>query len=54
MSASGTSQNQEIVRSFRDTRRLRSRAVTVRDWDYNRSGAPLEAKAEDARRSTPT
>jgi type VI secretion system secreted protein VgrG len=45
---SGTSQQQEIVRSFRDTRRLRSRAVRVRDWDYHRSAAPLEAKAEDS------
>ena len=47
LSTSGTSQQQEIVRSFRDTRRLRSRAVMVRDWDYNRSAAPLEAKDED-------
>jgi len=47
LSASGTSQNQEIVRSFRDTRRLRSRSVTVRDWDYNRSPLPLEGKLED-------
>ena len=47
VSTSGTSQQQEIVRSFRDTRRLRSRAVMVRDWDYNRSAAPLEAKDED-------
>jgi type VI secretion system secreted protein VgrG len=47
MSTSGTSQAQEIVRSFRDTRRLRSRAVVVRDWDYHRCAAPLEAKDED-------
>jgi type VI secretion system secreted protein VgrG len=45
---SGSAQQQEIVRSLRDSRRLRSRAVTVRDWDYNRSAAPLEAKDEDA------
>jgi type VI secretion system secreted protein VgrG len=43
--ASGSGQQQELVRSFRDTRRLRSRAVTVRDWDYLRSAAPLEASA---------
>jgi len=49
-STTGAHQNQEIVRSFRDTRRLRSRAVTVRDWDYNRSAAPLEAKDEDLTR----
>jgi type VI secretion system secreted protein VgrG len=47
VSISGTSEDQEIVRAFRDTRRLRSRAVTVRDWDYFRSAAPLEAKDED-------
>lgn len=47
-SITGTAQEQEVVRSFRDTRRLRSRAVTVRDWDYFRSTAPLEAKAEDS------
>jgi type VI secretion system secreted protein VgrG len=47
VSTAGTSQNQEIVRTFRDTRRLRSRAVMVRDWDYFRSAAPLEAKDED-------
>ncbi len=48
VSTSGANLNQEVVRSFRDTRRLRSRAVRVRDWDYHRSTAPLEAKDEDA------
>ena len=43
----GSTHQHEIVRSFRDTRRLRSRAVIVRDWDYNRSAAPLEAKEGD-------
>jgi type VI secretion system secreted protein VgrG len=48
LSASGGAREQEIVRSFRDTRRLRSRAVTVRDWDYNRSGRPLQASVEES------
>src|SRR5580704_11805462 len=35
----------DVVRAFRDARRLRSRAVTMRNWDYHRSAGPLEAAA---------
>jgi type VI secretion system secreted protein VgrG len=45
VSKSGSSHAHEVVRSIRDARRLRSRAVTVRDWDYHRSAGPLEAAA---------
>jgi hypothetical protein len=34
-----------VVRSLRDTRRMQSRAVTMRDYDYHRSRADLEAQA---------
>jgi type VI secretion system secreted protein VgrG len=36
---------QEVVRSLRDARRMQSRAVTMRDYDYHRSLANLEAEA---------
>jgi type VI secretion system secreted protein VgrG len=48
LSRSGSAQEQEVVRSIRDARRLASRAVTVRDWDYHRSGGPLEASVEES------
>ena len=48
VSKTGSAGDQEIVRSFRDPRRLQSRAVTVRDWDYNRSGRPLQATVDEA------
>jgi type VI secretion system secreted protein VgrG len=44
----GGAQGQEIVRSFIDARRMRSRAVTVRDWDYFRSARPLQATVSEA------
>ena len=44
----GAASDQEIVRAFRDTRRMRSRAVTIRDWDYNRSARPLQATIDEA------
>jgi type VI secretion system secreted protein VgrG len=44
----GAAQNQEIVRAFIDARRLRSRAVTVRDWDYYRSARPVQATVNEA------
>lgn len=43
LNRSGATRTEEIVRAYRDARRLRSRAVTVRDWDYNRSQKPLQA-----------
>jgi type VI secretion system secreted protein VgrG len=48
LSKTGRGDEQEVVRSFRDPRRLQSRAVTVRDWDYNRSGRPLQATVDEA------
>jgi type VI secretion system secreted protein VgrG len=48
VSRSGSAANQEIVRALREARRMSSRSVMVRDWDYNRSGAPLEATANGA------
>ncbi len=48
LNRSGAAVDTEIVRSFRDARRLRSRAVTVRDWDHNRSGGPLQAGVDGA------
>ena len=47
LSRSGRNEQQEIVRSFRDARRIESRSVTMRDYDYNRSHAPLEATAQE-------
>jgi type VI secretion system secreted protein VgrG len=48
VSKAGGAANQEIVRVLREARRMSSRSVMVRDWDYNRSGAPLEATANGA------
>lgn len=47
-SRAGSAREQEVVRSIRTARRLSSRAVTVRDWDYHRSVAPLEASIEES------
>src|SRR5580704_3188113 len=44
-SAAGGASDQEIVRALRESARMSSRSVMVRDWDYNRSGAPLQATA---------
>ena len=44
----GVPQGQEIVRSFHQVRRMRSRVVTVRDWDYYRSQGPLQATVSEA------
>ncbi|HZF49514.1 MAG TPA: type VI secretion system tip protein TssI/VgrG [Polyangiaceae bacterium] len=43
----GRNDEQEIVRSFRDARRIESRSVTMRDYDFNRSHTPLEATAPE-------
>ena len=48
LSKAGRGDEQEVVRSIRDVRRLASRAVTVRDWDYNRSLRPLQATVDEA------
>jgi type VI secretion system secreted protein VgrG len=48
VSKSGRNDEQEIIRSIRDPRRLASRAVTVRDWDYHRSLQPLQASVDEA------
>jgi type VI secretion system secreted protein VgrG len=45
VSVAGSIGSQEIVRSLRDARRLRSRAVTMRDYDYHRSRNELEGEA---------
>lgn len=41
----GASQGQEVVRWLRDARRLRSRAVTMREYDYRRSAQVFDAQA---------
>lgn len=52
-SRSGAAEKQEIVRAIRDARRLTSRAVTVRDWDYHRSFAPLQATVDASKDADP-
>jgi len=42
---SGHGGDQEVVRAIRDARRMRPRSVTMRDYDYHRSLALLEASA---------
>ena len=48
VSTTGAASDQEIVRALSDPRRMRSRAVTTRDWDYNRSARPLQATVDEA------
>lgn len=38
---------QEVVRSLRAVRRIETRSVTMRDYDYHRSLSPLEATESD-------
>jgi len=40
----GAHKDQEIVRWLRDARRMRSRAVTMREYDYRRSGQVFDAR----------
>ena len=40
----GAHRDQEIVRWLRDARRMRSRAVTMREYDYRRSGQVFDAR----------
>jgi type VI secretion system secreted protein VgrG len=47
LSKAGRGDEQEIIRSLRDARRLASRAVTVGDWDYNRSMRPIQATVDE-------
>jgi type VI secretion system secreted protein VgrG len=44
----GRSDDQEVIRTIRDARRLASRAVTVGLWDYNRSHGPLLATVDES------
>lgn len=44
-SVAGTGQGQEVVRWLRDARRMRSRAVTMREYDYRRSTQVFDALA---------
>ncbi|MEP7120955.1 MAG: type VI secretion system tip protein TssI/VgrG [Byssovorax sp.] len=44
----GQTNNQEIVRVLRNARRLSSRAVTMREYDYQRSLTKLEATSQEA------
>ena len=45
-SRGGQAAGQEVVRVCRDTRRMRSRAVVMRDYDWNRSTQLFEASTE--------
>ncbi|APR87636.1 VgrG protein [Minicystis rosea] len=47
-SKTGRADDQEVIRSIRDARRLASRAVTVGLWDYNRSYGPLRASVDQS------
>ena len=44
----GQADKQEMVRVLRNARRLSSRAVTMRDYDYQRSLTTLEATSQEA------
>lgn len=48
----GQADKQETVRVLRDARRLSSRSVTMRDFDYQRSLTPLEATSQEAHDNT--
>lgn len=44
----GQANKQELVRVLRDARRLSSRSVTMREFDYQRSLTPLQATSQEA------
>jgi type VI secretion system secreted protein VgrG len=44
-SVAGAHKDQQIVRWLRDARRMRSRAVTMREYDYRRSSQVFDAQA---------
>lgn len=44
-SVAGAHKDQEIVRWLRDARRMRSRSVTMREYDFRRSSQVFDAKA---------
>jgi type VI secretion system secreted protein VgrG len=44
----GNARDQEVIRAFRDARRMRSRSVTARDFSFKRSRTVLEARVSTA------
>lgn len=48
----GSSANQEVLRGLRDTRRLKSRAVTLFDYDWKRSDRLLSASRKNEEKYT--
>jgi type VI secretion system secreted protein VgrG len=48
MDQSGTSRGQEVLRAWRPVRRLRSTAVTMRDYAWRKSSTLLQATAQGA------
>jgi type VI secretion system secreted protein VgrG len=41
-------EGEQVVRTFREARRMRSRAVTMRDWHWRRSHLVLEGRAAES------